>query len=339
MKRPGADRSITHGEMDEMDTMIDEIDRRTNLAFSNRMEMLSFYLTDSQQYGINVFKIIEVVETPKVITRIPHAHPAIVGAFKFRGSLVTVIDISFSLGMKRVDWKNGISYIIVCEYSNTTQGFLVSQPNKLLNIGWDDVKKPGEIVESAGYLIGITFEKDGQAVQILDIEKILGEVIGLDETISKELAEKSEEVDTSGMQVMVLDDSKAARGMMKNALDQLGIAHALFQEGHLALEALTNSLKEGEAPFSLILSDIEMPGMDGFTFTRKVKAIPELKNIPLVLHSSMSNKANRSKAISVGADGFVPKFQPDVIAGLVLERLGIVKHEGTGTSTRDAYFG
>ncbi len=318
-----------------MDTLTDEIDRRTNLAFSNRMEMLSFFLTDSQQYGINVFKIIEVVETPKEITKIPHAHPAIIGAFTFRGKTVTVIDISFSLGMASVDQKNSISYIIVCEYSNTIQGFLISQPNKLLNISWDDVKKMSGITPSSGYLVGITFEKDGTAVQILDIEKILGEVIGLDDKISQELIDQ-ELTDASDLQVLVLDDSKAARGMMKNALDQLGIHHALFEEGHLALEALTKSLQKGEMPFSLILSDIEMPGMDGFTFTRKVKSNPDLKNIPLVLHTSMSNKANRSKAISVGADGFVPKFQPDVIASLVLERLGLAKEQGVGTG--DAYF-
>ena len=318
------------------DTLMDEIDKRANLAFSNQMEMLTFYLTDSQQYGINVFKIIEVVETPKTITSIPLANPAIIGAFNFRGKMVTAIDLSFSMGLQPVDHQNSISYIIVCEYSNTIQGFLVSRPNILLNIGWDEVKKPSGMLKDSGYLIALAYGPDDQAIQLLDIEKILGEVIGLNETVDQTLLDKSQDADVSEMQVLVLDDSKAARSMMKNALDQLQIPHALFEEGHLALEALEQSLQEGALPFSLIISDIEMPGMDGFTFTRTVKANPNLKNIPLVLHSSMSNKANRTKAISVGADGFVPKFQPDVIAGLVLERLGIVTDAGIGT--KDSYF-
>ena len=319
-----------------MDTLLDEVDRRANLAFSNQMEMLTFHLTDSQQYGINVFKIIEIVETPKAITTIPQAHSAIIGGFDFRGKMVIVIDLSLSLGMEPVDWKNTISYIIVCEYSNTTQGFLVSRPNVLLNMGWEQVKKPGEVIQNSGYLIGLAYDQANEAIQILDIEKILGEVIGLDDKISQELLDQERSTDAGDLRVLVLDDSKAARGMMKNALDQMGIPHALFEEGHVALEALLHSFQENGQPFSLIICDIEMPGMDGFTFTRKVKAIPELKNIPLVLHSSMSNKANETKAISVGADGFIPKFQPDVIANLVLERLGLVDKQSIGT--KESYF-
>lgn len=315
---------------------MDEVDKRANLAFSNHMEMLTFYLTDAQQYGINVFKIIEVVETPKKITKMPNAHPAIVGGFDFRDKLVIVIDLSLSLGMAPVDWKNTVSFIIVCEYSNTVQGFLISRPNVLFNIGWDEVKKPKGSLQSSGYLTALAYDHAQEAIQILDIEKILGEVIGLNDKVSQELVDKGYAEEARDMQVLVLDDSSAARRMMENALTQLGIPHALFEEGAVALQALTKSLQEGVKPFSLIISDIEMPGMDGFTFTRTVKANPALKNIPLVLHSSMSNKANRSKAMAVGADGFVPKFQPNVIASLVLERLGITPKQGTGT--KDAYF-
>lgn len=310
-----------------MNTLMDEIDQRANLAFSNQMEMLTFYLTDSQQYGINVFKIIEVLETPKEITKIPQAHPALYGAFNFRGKLVTVIDLSFSLNMAPVDWKNSLSYIIVCEYSNTTQGFLVSQPNKLLNVGWEDVKKPGAFIQNAGYLTALAYD-NGEAIQILDVEKVLGEVIGLDDTVTQALVEEGRSVDTSNLQVLVLDDSKSARTMMKNALDQIEVPHLLFEEGHLAFEALQKSVQEGGRKICLIISDIEMPGMDGFTFTRKVKADPRLKQIHLVLHSSMSNATNHNKATAVGADGFIPKFQPDVIARLVLERLALAKQQG-----------
>ncbi|MBF0613034.1 MAG: chemotaxis protein CheW, partial [Magnetococcales bacterium] len=151
---------------------IDEAMRRTNLAFSNQMEMLTFFLSDQQQYGINVFKIIEVIETPSTITKIPQAHPAMVGSINFRDRVVTVIDLSFGLGMQPVDRK-GFSYIIICEYSNSVQGLLISHPNKLINKGWDEIKKPGNSWQS-GYLTALTYDEDGNAIQILDVEKILG---------------------------------------------------------------------------------------------------------------------------------------------------------------------
>lgn len=306
---------------------MEEVDRRANLAFSNQMEMLTFYLTDEQKYGINVFKIIEVVETPKEITKVPQTHPAIVGTFNFRGKVVTVIDLSFALAMPAVDWQNAISYIVVCEYSNTTQGFLVSRPNKLLNMSWNDIQKPGKVVQDAGYLTALAYDGE-DSIQILDVEKVLGEVIGLNDTVTEAVVEEGRLVDTRDLKVLVLDDSKSARTMIHNALDQIGVPHALFEEGQLALDALQKSLQEGEKPFCLIISDIEMPGMDGFTFTRHVKADARLKSIHLVLHSSMSNQANHEKATAVGADGFIPKFQPDVIARVVLEKLAEAQAQG-----------
>ena len=308
------------------DDLMAEVDERANLAFTNKMEMLTFYLSDSQQYGINVFKIIEVIETPKTITQLPHANESINGAINFRGKMVTVIDISHGLGMERVNHREEISYIIVCEYSNTTQGFLVNRPNKLLNVSWGDVKKPEGSVFNSGYLTGLTYDDNAEAIQILDVEKILGEIIGIDDEVDEKLIAEGNDVDMSNLQVMILDDSKAAHTLLNNALNKLGVPHVMFEEGERAFKALEDSLNDGARKFCLIISDIEMPGMDGFTFTRQVKAHPKLSGIHLVLHSSMSNKANRTKAKSVGADGFIAKFQPDEIARLVLDRLKLAKN-------------
>lgn len=312
-------------EKNTMDDLMDEVDKRANLAFSNHMEMLTFFLSDEQQYGINVFKIIEVVETPKRITKIPQSHEAIVGAFNFREQLVTIIDLSLGLGLVPVDWKNSISYVIVCEYSNTTQGFLVTHPNRLLNVSWEDVKKMDASIQNSGYLTALTYDDADDAIQILDVEKILGEIIGIDTEVSQALIDEGRTMDNDNLKVMVLDDSKAARNMLQHALDQLDIEVDLFEEGHVALQALEDSLQNKTPPYCLIICDIEMPGMDGFTFTRTVKAHPELSKIHLVLHSSMSNAANKVKAKTVGADDFVPKFQPQVIARMVLDKMRLAK--------------
>ncbi|MBF0589088.1 MAG: chemotaxis protein CheV [Magnetococcales bacterium] len=306
-----------------MDNVMDEVDQRTNLAFSNQMEMLTFFLTDGQQYGINVFKIIEVIETPKDVTQVPKSHPAITGAINFRDNLVTAIDLSQALGMKPVDYANDISYVIICEYSNNIQGFLISSPNKLMNKSWEDIKRPAGSIQNSGYLTAITYDGGPEnSIQILDVEKILGEILGIEDEVADELIQESRKVVTGNNRVLVLDDSRSAINLLEATLRQLGITRIdKFNSAEKALEALERAMTaEREDRYNLIISDIEMPGMDGFTFTRKVKAHPVMSKVHLVLHSSMSNKSNRDKATQVGADGFIPKFQPDGIARLVLDQ-------------------
>nr|CAX83759.1 Response regulator receiver modulated CheW protein [uncultured bacterium] len=313
------------------DNFMDEIDQRSKLAFSNQMEMLTFFLTDNQQYGINVFKIIEVIETPKHITVMPQCHPAIIGAINFRENLVTVIDLAAALGMMPVDWKGGISYVIVCEYSGSTQGFLVSSPNKLLNRSWKNIQSPGNSSQGSGYLTALTYEDDGKtSIQILDIEKILGEIVGVEEHIDQSLIEEGQRHQVENYHVLAVDDSRAARALLENALEQLHVHHHIFDNAEKALAALQASTQPGaKFRYCLIISDIEMPGMDGFTFTRMVKEDPQLASIHLVLHSSMSNQANRVKAEAVGANDFIPKFQPDQIARVVLDQIAKAKADGT----------
>ncbi|ABK44313.1 response regulator receiver modulated CheW protein [Magnetococcus marinus MC-1] len=305
--------------------LMDEVDQRTNLAFTNQMEMLTFYLSDHQQYGINVFKIIEVIETPKQVTQVAKLHPAIVGSINFRDTMVTVLDLSAAMGLDAVAFRQEVSYIIICEYSNTVQGFLISQPNRLLQKSWKEIKRPGYGVLDQGFLTAITYDEEEHAIQILDIERILGEVLGISLEVSQEIVKQGTGIDFSQALVLIVDDSRAALKMLGNTLDKLKIP---FVEQSCAEDALNylhkNLDAEGRTPVNMIISDIEMPGMDGFTLTRTVKAHPELQSIPLILHSSMSNKANRDKAIKVGADDFVAKFKPDEIARAIMEHLGVM---------------
>lgn len=307
-----------------MDQMMEEVDRRANLAYSNQMEMLTFFLADNQQYGINVFKIIEVIETPKSVVVMPNSHPAVVGAIDFRGNAVTVIDLGCGLGLKAIDYVGKLSYIIVCEYSGTTQGLMVTSPNKLLNKSWTDVQRPGTSVKSAGYLTALTYDETGEAVQILDIEKLLGEIIGVDNEIDESIVQQGQQMNLKDVfRVMVVDDSKAAQKLLTATLDKLGVRYDVFDSAGVALQQLDDSLSHNGSPYSLIVCDIEMPGMDGFTFTRRVKQHkdPHIRGLYLVLHSSMSNQSNKIKAEELGADNFIPKYDPNAIASLVLSRM------------------
>ncbi|MBF0449119.1 MAG: chemotaxis protein CheV [Magnetococcales bacterium] len=309
--------------MDQME----EVAQRANLAFSNQMEMLTFFLVDGQQYGINVFKIIEVIESPAKIVIMPNSHKAIVGAIDFRGKAVTVIDLGCGLGLERIDYQNVLSYIIVCEYSGTIQGLMVKSPNKLLNKSWSDVQKPGSSVQNSGYLTALTYEGDGEAVQILDIEKLLGEVVGVDNDVDETILQQGQNMNLKDVfRVMIIDDSRSAQKLLTSTLDKLGVRYDAFDGAQPALDHLQNTLQDEGSPYSLIISDIEMPGMDGFTFTRKLKKHPDtrLSSLFLILHSSMSNQSNKIKAQEMGADDFIPKYDANAIASVILNQMSKV---------------
>lgn len=304
-----------------MDTLMAEVEQRARLAFSNEMEMLTFYLTDGQLYGLNVFKIIEILECPKAVTKVPQSHPAIKGSIDFRGHPISMIDLSEALGLPPTDYRHAVSYVLVCEYSTSIQGFLVTQPNVLINKNWDDIIKPEGSVYDASYLTAITYHND-KPIQILDVEKILSEIVGIEVQVSEALLQKGRAVVTAAHHILAVDDSKAARNLIKSALDQLQIRHTLVEDAQRALEMLEDSVKDGGvSPYTIIFTDIEMPVMDGFTFTRKVRANPKLAGVYLAIHSSLSNKSNEEKAQQMGADDFIPKFTPDRIIGAIVEQL------------------
>ncbi|MBF0349296.1 MAG: chemotaxis protein CheV [Magnetococcales bacterium] len=303
------------------DTLFQEIDQRSNLAMSNEFEMLTFLLSDDQTYGLNVFKIIEIIETPKLITKVPHSHPNVKGEIDFRGRPITLIDIGEYLGMAPIDYEHAISYVLVCEYSNTTQGLMVKQPNILITKNWDDIIKPeGEIYESS-CLTAMTWHQ-GDPIQLLDVEKILSDIVGIETKISDAAIARVKSLDTIKHHILAVDDSKAACELTRLVLSQMGIAHTVVNSAPKALDLLKSSLDaNGHSPYTLIFTDIEMPIMDGFTFTRKVKSDPQLAKIYLSVHSSLSNKSNEEKAASAGANDFIPKFTPDNICNLVIRQI------------------
>lgn len=305
-----------------MDELMSEVNQRANLAFSNEMEMLTFFLTDGQVYGLNVFKIIEILETPKTITIMPESGPGIIGTIDFRGHPTTVIDLSEALGMTPVDVSQGVSYILVCEYSTSIQGFLIARPDRLINKSWTEIIAPKGSVFEGSYLTAITYHQN-VPIQILDVEMILADIIGIDDRVSDQLVARGKQIVQKQHHVLAADDSRAARTLLASALDQMGIKHTIVEDAEQAYHLLEQSVLEGDGRsfYNLVISDIEMPVMDGFTFTRKVKQNPKLSHIYLVLHSSLSNKSNSDKAKQMGANDFIPKFQPDKIMSVILEQL------------------
>ncbi|HIJ59408.1 MAG TPA: chemotaxis protein CheV [Nitrospirae bacterium] len=304
---------------------MEEVEKRTSLALSNKMEMLIFYLYDRQLYGINVFKIIEILECPKAMTKLPLANPAICGAIDFRGNPVTVIDLGFVLGLPKVDYAKMICYIVICDYNNTINGFLIINPDSLINRSWDEIKSPSGMLTKSAYLTAIAYNDNGDTIQILDIEKILSEVIGVDEILSDEFSNLKD--DMSQYHILLIDDSKTARQLVQSVLEKLGVTFTIFDSAVDAIENLKQRARAGEElvkTINLIICDIEMPEMDGFTFVRKIRENNLLSNLKVMLHSSMSNPSNKMKANLVGANDFVAKFKPNELAERIIHHLRMV---------------
>jgi two-component system chemotaxis response regulator CheV len=299
-------------------TLFDEIEKRTQLALSNQMEMLVFFLTDKQMYGINVFKIVEVLECPKTVTKMPNSHPMIKGTIDFRGKAVIVIDMSDFLGLVPQNYKNDLSYVIICEYNQNIQGFIINSPDKLITRSWEDIKSPAGLLSESHYLTAIAYSDDDKMIQILDIEKILNEVVGLGGDVPKELIDRKIAAEPQKHHILLIDDSKTAKMLVESVIEQLGFEHTYYDSAVKAFSALKENpgLKD---KFDMVICDVEMPGMDGFTFTRKVKEDVKLKDMYVMLHTSMSNPTNKIKAEQVGADEFIAKFKPDVLAASIME--------------------
>lgn len=297
----------------QTDTTIQEAITRSSLSSSNHMEMLTFRLTDGQLYGINVFKIIEIVECPSRLDRIPHSHPAVKGVVDFRGSAISVIDLSQALDMTPVDFKHGLGYLVVCEYNNQLNAFLVSSPEVLLTRSWESIKKPEGF--NAPSLVAIAYDDHDEMILLLDIEGILAEIIGLNQKVENQVIETAK-AHCHGKRVVLVDDSSSALNMMRAALSEIGMEITQYDSAVKALETM-----QGSAGFSvdLIVSDIEMPGMDGFTFIRSLRSSAKFSAVPIILHSSMSNPTNAIKAQEAGATAFIAKFDPNLLIAQVLQ--------------------
>ncbi len=288
-----------------MKSTLDEALQRTKLSQSNQMEMLTFRLTDDQLYGINVFKIIEIIECPKRIDRMPNSHPAVKGALDFRGKALAVIDLSEAVGLPSKDFRNELAYIIICEYNRDLTAFIVHAPDTLLTRSWADIHKPEGV--NAEALVAIAYADSGETILLLDIESILSNVIGIERDFSRVTLVEGE---GAGRHVLIVDDSRAAIMLLQSLLDRIGFSHIAMTSAEKALEYL----EKEHGRVDLVISDIEMPGMDGFTFTRTLREKAGFEQLKVILHSSMSNPSNILKAEQAGANKFVAKFDPESLS-------------------------
>lgn len=303
-----------------MSAMLDGVDRRTQLVGENRLELLLFKLAAPQIYGINVFKVQEVIRCPR-LTSIPNSHYTVRGIANMRGRTIPVVDLGQALGQSPMSVEEvKDSFIIIADYNRSVQGFLVNGVERIVNMHWEDILAPPKGSGVGSYLTAVT-HVDEKLVEILDVEKILEQIAGPAADVSDEIIEDNKEITTENNHVLVVDDSYVARKQIKRTLDQVGIQCTIAKDGREALDYLLDLASEGGSitdQFALVISDIEMPNMDGYTLTTEIRRNSDLKDLYIILHTSLSGVFNETMVQKVGANKFIAKFNPDELAEAVL---------------------
>ena len=301
--------------------MLEAVDQRTQLVGENRLELLMFRLSGMQLFAINVFKVQEVVQLPK-LNQMPHRHSSVGGVTHFRGKTIPVIDLSLSIGLKPLPADNTCN-LIVAEYNNTIQGFMVGEVDRIINMNWNEILPPPDGVGRQNYLTAIT-KVNERIVEIIDVEKVLAEISPYNTKISENVIDKDLLSLAKGLEVLVVDDSSVALAQCSTTLDYLGITVHTASNGKLGLEKLKSwAAQDEDVPSKLLMliTDAEMPEMDGYRLTREIREDPRLKDLYIVLHTSLSGSFNKAMVQKVGCDDFLSKFQPDKLAALIQERI------------------
>lgn len=301
-----------------MSSVLDGVNLRTQMVGRNRLEILLFFLNGGQRYGINVFKVHEVIQRP-ALTRLPNSHPIICGVATLRGRTIPIFDMGKAMGQKPlVDEEAGI--VIVAEYNRSVQGFLVRAVDRIININWEKVVPPPESVGHQHFLTAVA-HVDNEMVGMIDVERVLTTVVG-----SIQLADGGLEAIGMGGNhlVLVADDSTVARNQIKATMDHIGVESHLCKNGKEAYAQLLEWLEHDPDKFrrlAMVVSDIEMPEMDGYTLTRMIRGDERLRGLYVMLHTSLSGLFNNDLVKQVDANAFVPKFDPKDLARQVMQRI------------------
>ena len=312
-----------------MSTVQQEVDERTNLTANNKFELLLFRLGEavndnrSELFGINVFKVREILVMPTV-TAVAGSLPHMLGVANIRGQIIPVIDLASAVGCKP---RTGLNILMVTEYARSTQGFAVEEVDEIVRLDWSQVLSAE--ASAVGGMVTSIARLDGdidntRLAQVLDVEQILRDVLPSREsdvnpdTIGPTVTLKP------GAVILAADDSMLARSLIEQGLNAMHAPFIMTKTGKEAWERLQTiadeALAEGKTvqdKVALVLTDLEMPEMDGFTLTRKIKQDARFKSIPVVIHSSLSGTTNEDHVRSVGADAYVAKFVAEELAATI----------------------
>jgi two-component system chemotaxis response regulator CheV len=307
-----------------MKSVQQEVDERSNLTGTNKFELLLFRLggddngNHSELFGINVFKIREIVAMPE-ITAIAGSPAHVLGVVNLRGQIIQVLDLPAIAGVKPV---TGLNIMLVTEFARTTQAFAVESVEEIVRLDWSQVMS-SEHSAGSGMVTSIARlepqeGQPGRLAQVLDVETILRDLSPESDDRQIQQAVGAPIRIKPGSVVLAADDSVVARALIEQGLDAMGLPFIMTKSGKECWDQLNAIAASAEAEgktvydkVAAVLTDLEMPEMDGFTLTRRIKTGQRFSNLPVVIHSSLSGTTNEEHVKKIGADAYVAKFSAE----------------------------
>lgn len=296
-------------------------------ANTNELELIEFYIDEVQSdgstyrgyYGMNVAKVIEIIRQPDVTSMPSSHHPAALGTFNLRGRVLPLVDLAVWLGKQMV--RNDALKVIVSEYSGVVTAFLVSGVTRIHRLGWSQVEAPGKHVQSySGQSVTGVVRIDDRILFILDMEQLIATLnpnLDMSMLVERMDSDSVKVEDADQFHILVADDSLSIRTIITRTLERAGYRVTKASSGKEAwdiLEGLRRQSNDTSTPLhnllDVVISDIEMPEMDGHALTRKIKGDPVLKQLPVVLFSSLITDTMRERGKEAGADYQISK--PDL---------------------------
>lgn len=279
-------------------------------------KLLLFYLTSQRPFGLGTLKIREIM--PFVpLTKLPHSHSAVVGTMSFRGSAVPVIDMAAAVGSQPLTAEERkTASIIVTDIQRREIGFLVRSVRKIVETDWKDVMPPPKSLGDRAFITGLVTIED-QIVQLLDVELLLARVYPESVDPADVVLTDVQRETLKGLNILLVDDSQVARKQLSDALDSKDVTYFVTTNGQDALDLMNNANSDGR-PIDILVSDIEMPGLDGYELTFNVRDSSTLRQPYIILHTSLNSEMSVSYARQVGADEALTKFDAEELLHAIL---------------------
>ena len=283
---------------------------------TNELEIVEFEVGNSK-FGINVIKVKEIIQ-PIAITYIPHAHPHVEGIIQLRGEVLPVVDMFKALGLP-THTQNAQEKFIVAEFNKQTVVFHVGNVTQIHRFSWEQIEKPSDMYQGGNSQIIGVIKHLGDMILLLDFEKIMVD-INPESGINVEAVKKLGKRDRSEKKIVIAEDSPLLRKLLSDTLSEAGYVNLeFFENGKLAydyLESIAAKNDDIEKHVQFVITDIEMPQMDGHHLTKKIKSHPVLSKLPIVIFSSLITDDLRHKGEQVGALDQISKPE---IAELILK--------------------
>ncbi|MDO6619523.1 chemotaxis protein CheV [Shewanella sp. 6_MG-2023] len=283
---------------------------------SQSQGLLLFHLSHTQQFALGTLKVREIVPYTR-LSVIPKSHPSILGAATIRSKTIAVIDMAASIGFKQIDPSDyDKCNIIITDCQRMVIGFLVRGIDKIIECNWRDIEAPAANLGHQVFLTGVA-RLDGKLVQLLDVELLMAKLFPYDPAANRAILTDIQREKLKPLNILLVDDSKVARKQLSDALDSINIPYSVTADGHDALQIMQRAA-DNQKPIDLLVSDIEMPGLDGYELAFEVKNNPQLANAYIILHTSLSSEISVSQAKQVGADEALTKFDAHELIDAIL---------------------